>query len=298
MIAQQQIPIIVHTDSHPITVYALVGPSGTGKSHRAIKIAHDYHADLIIDDGLIIRGNHILVGHTAKREATRIGAIKAALFMDKKLAEQAQQAILKAAPQSILILGTSKGMVDKISLALHLPRITRYISIEEVSSKEEIEKARFMRNKYSKHVIPAPTMEVKKTFPGTFIDPIKVFLKPHNKNNDRSWQEQSVVRPTFTFYGHLTISQNALISIVAITAKEIEGIKSIGKINIIQNDTKVTITLHPVLYYGINLPNTSKIIQSAIRQKVEYMTGLVVEAVNIIVKDLYFPKQRGIGQKK
>ena len=37
------------------------------------------------------------------------------------------------------ILGTSKGMVDKISLALHLPRITRYISIEEVSSKEEIE---------------------------------------------------------------------------------------------------------------------------------------------------------------
>ena len=33
-------------------VLALVGPSGTGKSHRALVVAHDYNVDAIIDDGI------------------------------------------------------------------------------------------------------------------------------------------------------------------------------------------------------------------------------------------------------
>ena len=36
-------------------VIALVGPSGTGKSHHALIVAHKNKADAIIDDGILIK---------------------------------------------------------------------------------------------------------------------------------------------------------------------------------------------------------------------------------------------------
>ena len=46
-------------------VVAFVGPSGTGKSFRAIGVAHDHGCDGIIDDGLLIEGTNILAGTSA-----------------------------------------------------------------------------------------------------------------------------------------------------------------------------------------------------------------------------------------
>ena len=40
-------------------VIALVGPSGTGKSHRALMVARQNKADAIIDDGILIKDNKI-----------------------------------------------------------------------------------------------------------------------------------------------------------------------------------------------------------------------------------------------
>ena len=48
-------------------VIALVGPSGTGKSHRALLVAHNNQADAIIDDGLLIKDGTIIAGKSAKR---------------------------------------------------------------------------------------------------------------------------------------------------------------------------------------------------------------------------------------
>ncbi len=273
-----------------LEVYALVGPSGTGKSHRAIKVAHDFQAEVIIDDGLIIKGNQILVGHTAKKQPTRIGAIKAALFQDKNQAEKARQTIKGLFPERILILGTSVGMVDKIAENLNLPAVTKYISIEDIASGREIEKARMMRSRYSKHVIPAPTVEVRKSFPGTLIDPLRVFLKPQSKTTGKSWLEQSVVRPTFTYYGRLTISRQALTAIASRAAEEIPGVKSAGKINLTQDDNGVAVELYPVLLFGSNLNSVSRHVQDIVREKIEYMTGLSVSSVNITVKDIVFEK--------
>ena len=49
-------------------VIALVGPSGTGKSHRALKVAKDHQADAIIDDGILIQNGKIIAGASAKTE--------------------------------------------------------------------------------------------------------------------------------------------------------------------------------------------------------------------------------------
>ena len=66
-----------------ITVYALVGESGTGKSFRAKLLAQKFGLEAIIDDGLLIMDDKILAGHSAKREKTFLAAVRVALFDDK-----------------------------------------------------------------------------------------------------------------------------------------------------------------------------------------------------------------------
>ena len=61
-------------------ICALVGGSGTGKSYRAIRVAREHNIEYIIDDGLLIRGNGVVAGKSAKREKTRVGAVKTAVF--------------------------------------------------------------------------------------------------------------------------------------------------------------------------------------------------------------------------
>ena len=123
-------------------VIALVGPSGTGKSHRASLVAYDHDIDLIIDDGLLIKESRILAGESAKREATMMGAIRRALFSNEEHASEVRQALDQQQPRHVLVLGTSRGMVNQICDVLTLPRPSRYIGIEEVASPNQIRKAR------------------------------------------------------------------------------------------------------------------------------------------------------------
>ncbi|MBC7331818.1 MAG: hypothetical protein H5T91_05265, partial [Synergistetes bacterium] len=47
-------------------IYAFVGPSGTGKSQRALPLAISYGIRYIIDDGLLIKDGRIIAGFSAK----------------------------------------------------------------------------------------------------------------------------------------------------------------------------------------------------------------------------------------
>ena len=53
-------------------VVAFVGPSGTGKSHRAQVVAREHHIDYIIDDAILIHDNRVIAGTSAKKAETRI----------------------------------------------------------------------------------------------------------------------------------------------------------------------------------------------------------------------------------
>ncbi|MDD4239267.1 MAG: Asp23/Gls24 family envelope stress response protein [Desulfotomaculaceae bacterium] len=271
-------------------VYALVGPSGTGKSHRAVNLAHQIDAQAIIDDGLLIQGNRILAGSSAKRQPTRISAIRSALFMDDRHAEIMKESLGKLDLNRLLLLGTSVGMVERIASRLGLPIPCRIIRIEEVASEKEIRKAKYLRTCYSKHVIPAPTLEVKKSFPNTLVDPLKVFMRKKGSATGRKdWLEQSMVRPTFTYNGRLTIANSALSAIAGHAATSVKGVKSAGKIGVIvEHDGFVTVDVSPVILFGLNLQEVAIQIQQKIKQSVEDMTGLQVKSVNIQVKGLSF----------
>lgn len=102
-------------------VIAFVGPSGSGKSHRAIGIAHQYGCDAIIDDGLLIKGAKILGGTSAKSEQNRVQAVKRAVFYEDGHASEVREALARSGIRRLLILATSDRMIDKIAARLALP---------------------------------------------------------------------------------------------------------------------------------------------------------------------------------
>src|SRR5690554_2163426 len=50
-----------------IAVIAFIGPSGTGKSTRAVSVACQNQIHWLIDDGLLINGSRIVAGSSAKK---------------------------------------------------------------------------------------------------------------------------------------------------------------------------------------------------------------------------------------
>ncbi len=119
-----------------ITVFALVGASGTGKSFRAKLLAQKYDINAIIDDGLLIQDDKILAGHSAKREKTFLAAVRAAVFDDKEHRDQIARALKKQSIKRLLILGTSEKMVQKIAMRLQLPPPSKIIKIEDIATQD------------------------------------------------------------------------------------------------------------------------------------------------------------------
>lgn len=269
-------------------VIALVGPSGTGKSHRALIVAHEHNTDTIIDDGLLIKDSKIIAGHSAKKEASKIQAVRRAIFMDPAHAAEVREGIAQSQPGGILVLGTSVNMVQKIVEALQLPPIEKFINIEEIASKAEIAKARQSRIKEGKHIIPVPTIELKPHFSGYLIDPLEIFFKkPQTKR--RRLGEKSIVRPTFSYYGKLYISDSTISAIVDHVATSDLSITRTGQVTIRNSndrETGITISLDVTIKYGLPLWDVLHQAQHRIKNMVEYMTGMTVKDVNIEVKRL------------
>ena len=112
----------------------------------------DRGIDCLIDDGLLIYKDGVAGGTSAKRQHTKIGAIKTALFTDQSHADSVAEAIKKINPESILIVGTSDDMVDRIVDRLGLPAVSERIYIEDITTEEEREVAEKSRTQQGKHV--------------------------------------------------------------------------------------------------------------------------------------------------
>ena len=101
---------------------------------------------------------------SAKKAPTKIETVKGALFLNQEKAEEIKKAFRKYKPESLLILGTSDGMIEKIRTNLELPELEKTIYITDVATEQEMEEAKRMRMVEGKHVIPVPTFEIKKDF--------------------------------------------------------------------------------------------------------------------------------------
>lgn len=275
-------------------VVGFVGPSGTGKSHRASWVARERGIDFIIDDGLLISASRIVAGSSAKRESTKIGSIKRALFKDDVHAGAVKEAITLCKPKAILILGTSNEMVETIARRLELPEISERIMIQDVASEFEISQALSTRKEQGKHVIPVPTFEIKQDFSGYFLDPLKIF-KRKGKGNYQLVGEKSVVRPTFSYLGKYIISDYTVYQIVEYVTSSIEGVSRISRFRAENHADGIYLEMDLVLFYGHNLKPLLKEVQTKVKDEVEKLTALNIKSIKLVAKSLVMePKKAGM----
>ena len=279
-------------------VIALVGPSGTGKSHRALQVAREHNADAIIDDGILIKDGHIIAGESAKTEKSPIMAVRRAIFVLPGHADDVREAIHRIQPHRILVIGTSENMVHKIAKTLKLPSIQLIVRIEDIASRAEIETAQFHRLKEGKHIIPVPTIELKPHFSGYLVNPLQSIFKQSNVRR-RKLGEKSIVRPVFSYYGKLIIDDRVIEAVVERIVKAREFVKSLKGVTVKHllkgdDDHGLTISCEVVLSYGNHIPTLIRQTQSHIRDAVEFTTGMIVHAVDISVRALYVEQRRRV----
>lgn len=264
-------------------LYALIGQSGTGKSYKAFMVAKDRDIEYIIDDGLLIGGTRVLAGQSAKRENTRIASVRRALFNDPDHRERVKKALEEIRPDSLLVIGTSLKMVQEISQILELPEFYEIIHIEDVSTDKEIELARKSRREDGKHVIPVPTLEVKKDFSGYFIDSLRIFSK---KDRFADIVEKTIIRPTFSYLGKYELSKSALVQIISICISRVERINKIMRVKIENDPNGVVIDIDLSVKLVTRMDLMVVELQKKLVKEIEYMTGLNVIGINITVKNI------------
>lgn len=270
-------------------VIAFFGPPGTGKSDRALVVAYENKASCIIDDGILIYHSRIVAGKTAKREESRLKAVRRAIFWDAEQREEVRQALEKINPKRVLILGTSDRMVETICKALGLPKPSKYIRIQDVARPDEMLKAKEARNKEGKHVIPVPTMELKPYFKGYLIDPLR-FFRNRKKEMPKRFsenEERSVVRPVFSYYGKLSFSDRVIESLVYYAVRDMKKIR----ITYVRSEKSTGQMNGLILFIDVSVkPGTpqeiKKIIHTMrdrIQREIEHTTGMSLDTIKVNV---------------
>ena len=268
-----------------LKVTVLIGSSGTGKSYQAIYLAKDRNIRYMIDDGLLIKGNKVLAGFSAKREKTKMAAVRRALFMDRDHRSRVKAALYREKPEGILVLGTSEKMVNLIVNTLELGEISERVFIGDISTEEEIIIAKKTRKNEGKHVIPVPTFEIKKDFSGYFLNPLKVFKKI-GKGGLQQIEEKSVVRPTFSYLGKYKISNRVIRDLIFYAANKVIGIYKIEKIGIQNMQVGLIIDIEVKVVYGNPIIPLMECLQEQVKYEIEEMTSLNILAVDVSVSNL------------
>ena len=270
-----------------IKVFAFVGPSGTGKSYRAQMVAAENDIHFIIDDGLLIHDNEVIAGNSAKKASTKIETVKKALFNDKEQAKEIQNALKEHKAESILLLGTSDGMVEKIAENLGLPKISKTVYITDVATEEEMETARRIRVTEGKHVIPVPTFEIKKDFSGYLLDPLQIFKSKGNGEKPYI-SEKSIIRPTFSYMGNFTISDIVFKQLVEYLANKVDEIKRVLKTRVRSSDEGAIIYMEVEVVYGCNVMEALKDFKQKATREIENWTAMNVAEMDVVAKSIYY----------
>ena len=285
-------------------VIAFVGGSGTGKSHRALVLAHENRVECIIDDGILIHDNKIVAGFSAKKESSRLKAVRRAIFQDPVQVKEVRSQLDAINPNRLMIIGTSDNMVKKITKALGIQEPDRYIRIEDVATPKEIEKAQYARLKEGKHIIPVPTMELKPHFKGYLIDPIKTIWRRRTlrkQDPDKIGQigsegfERSVVRPAFSYYGRLTFDDDVIIKLIRNGLKKVPGVDASSDIAFKKSSkgqNGLILDMSVVIEQGHPVKPMMQQVQKSVRNELEYITGMSVERMSIKVKNIVETKRK------
>jgi uncharacterized alkaline shock family protein YloU len=178
-------------------------------------------------------------------------------------------------------------MVQRIAERLDLPAPSRIITIEEVSTPEEIEKAMRSRRTEGKHIIPVPAVEVRRSHSRIFFNAIRIFFKKRlSIMRKADVFEKTIVRPLYATQGRVAISEQVLSQMVYHCVDEFAPSVRVTRITLLQGPPAYSMDVHLLVPYGIEIAGMLHNLQSYIISSIEGYTGVVMDRVNIIVEQL------------
>ena len=267
-----------------IKIFAFVGPAGTGKSHRATHVAKQHGIGVIIDDGLVISRGRILAGRSAKSEVNRLRAIKRAIFEYEDHRDEVVRYLSKNPPDKLMILATSEGMINKITKRLGLNAPSKIITIEEISSPEEIEAALRERREKKQHVVPVAKVQVQQNFAGKLVSQIRGFLRGRDKDESRN----TIVKPLFSFNGKVTIEHDALVEMSRKLLELGNHVRQIRELDIEVYDDKISVSIEVDLNLGgKSALSIARTLQRKLLKGLSFFTGMEIRQVNIKVNEIF-----------
>jgi hypothetical protein len=267
----------------------LSGPSGTGKSTVALTFSYQNNIPAIIDDGLLIVNGKKAAGFSAKYEKNSFTAVKRAIFHFNDHAKEVKTALKKLKINKILIIGTSKEMVDLIALRLGISPINHHINIGEIRSLTQMKMAQYVRKTEGKHVIPIPHNQIDQNL---FRKIIKQGIKILSPNKELMG-ETTVVTPNF-HKDSIHVSNKTLEHIIKRQCESVAEVIKCKKITINMftlPTVKITIDLsYPNQHSIISIAET---VQDQINQGFQQHLQLNLDSI-----DIYISKIKGLSKEK
>ena len=101
--------------------------------------------------------------------------------------------------------------------------------------------------------------------------------------------EKSIIRPTFSYLGNYTISDNVLRTIIEYASRDIKEIYKIQKIKIENYTDGLVAYIDVILEYGSNLRNVMKELKEKSKKDIDRLTAMNVLDIQITAKGLHIP---------
>jgi hypothetical protein len=262
-----------------VSVVALVGKSGSGKSFRARLIAEKRNIPLIIDDGLVISSGTILTGHWAKKERSLVGSVRRALFADEAHAREARDVFRSVSFRALLITATSPRMAIRIAANLWLPAPTEIIHIEDVATRREIRAALHRRRAGNAHASPIPEIRVRRGL----LSALRSIARPAKRRVDGSAR---IVAPSSDAGGAVAFSEEALAQLSLHCVREFEPRIDVRRVTV-QEDAGMAV-LELSLRVPGDLGGSGRLhdLRDAIMHGMERGAGIIIRDVRLVVDEI------------
>jgi uncharacterized alkaline shock family protein YloU len=173
-----------------------------------------------------------------------------------------------------------------------------------VTTEEEREIAAHYRIDEGEHVIPAPSGQLRRDFAGYFMDPIKQFIHKargnavhDEKQVDDGPNDRTVVRPTFSYFGSFTISEQVIRDIIKISAEAYEShLVVVDRMNN-GKQTNMSVTIDVMAVRDPESIDKCLDLQQDVYGALSTMTAFTIDSVNVRIRDMVRDREEMLSRK-
>ena len=231
--------------------------------------------------------------------------MRTALFNYEDHREEVKEALERYRPVALMIIGTSDRMTDIVASQLGLQAPEERIYIEDVTTEEERQIAAHYRIDEGEHVIPAPVGQLRRDFAGYFMDPIKKFIdkargnavEEEEEEGDDGSDDRTVVRPTFSYFGSFSISEQVIRDIIRIAAEKYDThLVVVDRMNN-GKQTNMSVTIDVMAVRDPASVDKCIELQRDVYDTLATMTAFTIESVNVRIRDIVKDREEMLSRK-